>query len=78
MMIFAVRNWKKQTEWNKRMRKMARRDIHEEVPLKIFKPKCSNLEILEEYGEVVDDAYWNRGGKREYTGRTGPLSWVDA
>ena len=78
MMIFAVRSWKKQMEWNKRLRKMARMAIPEEVHLKTFKPKCSNLEILEEYGEVVDDAYWNREGKREYTGRTGPLSWVDA
>ena len=39
MMIFAVRSWKKQIEWNKRVRKFARRDIPEEVPLKTFKPK---------------------------------------
>ena len=77
MMIFAVRSWKKQMEWNKRVRKMARRDIPEEVPFKTFKPKCSNLEIMEEYGEVLDDAYWDWWEKREYTGRTGPVSWVD-
>jgi hypothetical protein len=27
----------------------------EEVPLKTFKPKCENLEVLEEYGEKLED-----------------------
>ena len=57
MMIFAVRSWKKQMEWNKKIRSMARKPIPEEVPLNVFKPKCSNLEILEDYGEVLDDNY---------------------
>ena len=51
MMIFAVRSWKKQMEWNKRVRNIARRANPEEVPLKTFKPKCSNLEIWENTGK---------------------------
>ena len=39
-------------EWNKKIRNMARKAISVEVPLKICKPKCSNLKILEDYGEV--------------------------
>ena len=43
-------------EWNKMIRNMARQAISEEVPLKMFKPKYSNLKILEDYGEVLNDA----------------------
>ena len=33
------RSWKKQMEWNKKIRSMVKQRIPEEVPLKVFKPK---------------------------------------
>ena len=36
------------------------------------------MEILEEYGEEMSDSYWDKWEKREYKGRPGGVSWVDA
>ena len=36
-------------KWNKR--KMAGKKVPKEVPLKVFKRKCPNLEVLDEYLE---------------------------
>ena len=44
---------------------MARWDTPEEVPRKIGRPKCRNLEILEEYREILDKAW---GGKMKKEG----------
>ena len=36
------------------------------------------MSVLEDYGEVLDDAYWEKWKKKEYAGWTGPVSWEDA
>jgi hypothetical protein len=36
------------------------------------------LEVLEEYGDEMTDSYWDKWEKREYKGRSGGVSWVDA
>ena len=64
MMIYAVRSWEKQMEWSKKIRSIARRATPEEVHSKIFMPKYSNLEILE------DDAFWDKWKKKDYIDRT--------
>jgi hypothetical protein len=78
MNLFLVREWKADKEWNKKVRRKASKELPEEVPMKIFKPKCENLEILEEYGEEMSDSYWDKWEKRQYKGRSGGVSWVDA
>ena len=52
-------------EWNKNIRNRARQPIPEEVLLEVFKPKWSILEIIEDYGEVLDDAYRKKWKKKE-------------
>ena len=43
MNLFLVREWKADKEWNKKVRRMASKELPEEVPLKIFKPKCEKF-----------------------------------
>ena len=62
----------KKKVWNGRVKRM---ELPEEFPLKTFKPKCKNLEVLEEHGEKLEEDYW---GKWERRGRMGAVSWVDA
>ena len=43
---------------------MAAEEVPKEVPLKTFKTKCENLEVLEEYWEKLEDDYRSKWGKK--------------
>ena len=49
-----------------------------EVHLKVFKPKQLHLQLLKEYLKVLSDEDLSKWEKREYIGREGEVSWIDA
>ena len=49
-----------------------------EVHLKVFKPKLQNLQVFKEYLKVLSDEDLSKWEKREYIGREGEVSWIDA
>ena len=60
------------------MRKAARKGEPLEVHLKVFKPKQPHLQVLKEYPKVLIEEYWSKWEKKEYAGRGGEVSWIDA
>ena len=52
-----------------------REEWEEALPLKTFKPKCKNLDILEDYSGSPDlgDEYWSKWDKKDYLHRQGSM-----
>ena len=52
-----------------------REQWEEAPPLKTFKPKCSNLDILDDYASSPDlgEEYWSKWDKKEYEPRMGSM-----
>ena len=50
--------------WDKKIEKATRFKKDEEPKLKSFMPKNGNVEILENYGKVLSDSYWEKWGSR--------------
>ena len=51
-------------QWEKKIEKVSRF-------LKTFTPKNSNLDVLESYGKVLDDSYWDKWEGNSYKQETG-------
>ena len=52
--------------WDKKIEKATRFKKDEEPKLKGFTPKNGNVEILENYGKVLNDSYWEKWDSNAY------------
>ena len=58
-------------QWEKKIEKVSRFLKESEPTLKTFTPKNSNLDVLESYGKVLDDFYWDKWEGNSYKQEAG-------
>ena len=66
--------WRRSTrQWYKKIEKVSRFLKESEPNLKTFTPKNSNLEVLENYGKVQEDSYWDKWEGNSYKQKCGSM-----
>ena len=69
-----MQHWRQnKKQWDKRIEKVSRFLKESVPPLKTFSPKNSNLDVLESYGKVLEDSYWDKWEGNSYKQKCGSM-----